>query len=167
MSLKTSLWNGARAGSLDQYLNEISTYPLIDASEEARLAKGVRAGDPEALDKLVRSNLRFVVSVAKRYQNLGVPLADLINEGNVGLIRAARRFDVLLRGVSSPPAAIRPRSLNLHPAALLTPGVPADRTPEIRSVRDVGFPGRVDARQSRVEGGRPGKVVTPAQRRRR
>ena len=79
--------------TLDRYLHEISAFPLIDRGEEARLAKGIRAGDPEALDRLVRSNLRFVVSVAKRYQNQGVPLGDLINEGNVGLIRAAHRFD--------------------------------------------------------------------------
>lgn len=80
-------------GSLDQYLKEISQYPLIDREEEARLARGIRAGDPEALEKLVRSNLRFVVSVAKKYQNQGVLLSDLINEGNLGLIRAAHRFD--------------------------------------------------------------------------
>lgn len=80
-------------GSLDQYLKEISQYPLIDRAEEARLARGIRAGEEEALDKLVRSNLRFVVSVAKKYQNQGVPLSDLINEGNLGLIRAAHKFD--------------------------------------------------------------------------
>jgi len=80
-------------GSLDQYLKEISQYPLIDREEEARLAKGIRNGDSECLDKLVRSNLRFVVSVAKKYQNQGVHLSDLINEGNLGLIRAAHKFD--------------------------------------------------------------------------
>ncbi len=80
-------------GSLDQYLKEISQYPLIDRDEEARLAQGIRAGDAESLDKLVRSNLRFVVSVAKKYQNQGVLLPDLINEGNVGLILAAHKFD--------------------------------------------------------------------------
>ncbi|HZD05955.1 MAG TPA: sigma-70 family RNA polymerase sigma factor, partial [Longimicrobiales bacterium] len=82
-----------RQGSLDQYLKEISAYPLIDREEEARLARLIRKGDEEALDKLVRSNLRFVVSVAKKYQNQGVPLSDLINEGNLGLIRAAHKFD--------------------------------------------------------------------------
>jgi len=82
-----------KQGSLDQYLKEISRYPLIDREEEARLARGIRAGDPEALGKLVRSNLRFVVSVSKKYQNQGVPLSDLINEGNLGLIRAAHKFD--------------------------------------------------------------------------
>jgi RNA polymerase primary sigma factor len=82
-----------REGSLDQYLKEISQYPLIDRSEEVRLAKAIRRGEEEALNKLVRSNLRFVVSVAKKYQNQGVPLSDLINEGNLGLIRAAHKFD--------------------------------------------------------------------------
>jgi len=80
-------------GSLDQYLREISAYPLLDREEEAELARRIREGNEEALDKLVRSNLRFVVSVAKKYQNQGVALGDLINEGNLGLIRAARKFD--------------------------------------------------------------------------
>jgi RNA polymerase primary sigma factor len=82
-----------REGSLDQYLKEISAYPLIDREEEVRLAMEIRNGGEGALDKLVRSNLRFVVSVAKKYQNQGVPLPDLINEGNLGLIRAAHKFD--------------------------------------------------------------------------
>src|SRR5712691_10955829 len=80
-------------GSLDQYLRDISAYPLITREEEVRLAQRIRVNDQEALDKLVRSNLRFVVSVAKKYQNQGVSLADLINEGNLGLIRAAHKFD--------------------------------------------------------------------------
>ena len=80
-------------GSLDQYLRDISAYPLISREEEAELARRIRQGDQEALDKLVRSNLRFVVSVAKKYQNQGVSLSDLINEGNLGLIRAAHKFD--------------------------------------------------------------------------
>jgi len=80
-------------GSLDQYLREISKYPLINQEEEVRLAQRIHNGDEEALDKLVRSNLRFVVSVAKKYQNQGVSLSDLINEGNLGLIRAAHKFD--------------------------------------------------------------------------
>jgi RNA polymerase primary sigma factor len=79
--------------SLDQYLREISAYPLIDREQEAELARRIRQGDRFALDGLVRSNLRFVVSVAKRYQNQGVSLADLINEGNIGLMRAAQKFD--------------------------------------------------------------------------
>ncbi|HNV77760.1 MAG TPA: sigma-70 family RNA polymerase sigma factor, partial [Gemmatimonadaceae bacterium] len=80
-------------GSLDQYLRDISAYPLITREEEVLLAQRIRVGDQEALDKLVRSNLRFVVSVAKKYQNQGVSLSDLINEGNLGLIRAAHKFD--------------------------------------------------------------------------
>jgi len=80
-------------GSLDQYLKDISAYPLISREEEAALARRIREDDQEALDKLVRSNLRFVVSVAKKYQNQGVSLSDLINEGNLGLIRAAHKFD--------------------------------------------------------------------------
>src|SRR5512138_3463100 len=80
-------------GSLDQYLRDISVYPLITREEEVTLAQRIRNNDQEALDKLVRSNLRFVVSVAKKYQNQGVSLSDLINEGNLGLIRAAHKFD--------------------------------------------------------------------------
>ncbi len=80
-------------GSLDQYLREISQYPLINREMEVELAQKIRTGCEEALDKLVRSNLRFVVSVAKKYQNQGVSLSDLINEGNLGLIRAAHKFD--------------------------------------------------------------------------
>src|SRR5690606_3794570 len=79
--------------SLDQYLREISAYPLIDRGQEAELARQIRRGEMGALDALVRSNLRFVVSVAKRYQNQGVSLAGLINEGNIGLMRAAQKFD--------------------------------------------------------------------------
>ena len=80
-------------GSLDQYLRDISIYPLITREQEVELAQRIRADDQEALDNLVRSNLRFVVSVAKKYQNQGVSLSDLINEGNLGLIRAAHKFD--------------------------------------------------------------------------
>ena len=80
-------------GSLDQYLRDISIYPLITRDDEVRLAQRIRVGEQEALDTLVRSNLRFVVSVAKKYQNQGVSLSDLINEGNLGLIRAAHKFD--------------------------------------------------------------------------
>jgi RNA polymerase primary sigma factor len=80
-------------GSLDQYLREISQYPLITREEEVELATRIKEGCEESLDKLVRSNLRFVVSVAKKYQNQGVSLSDLINEGNLGLIRAAHKFD--------------------------------------------------------------------------
>jgi RNA polymerase primary sigma factor len=85
--------NGSDEGSLDVYLHDIARYPLITQADEVRLAQRIRQGDEEALDTLVRSNLRFVVSVAKKYQNQGVSLADLINEGNLGLIRAAHKFD--------------------------------------------------------------------------
>jgi RNA polymerase primary sigma factor len=93
MELSKSKKNGFDEGSLDLYLKEISRYPLITREEEARLARRIRDGEREALDKLCRSNLRFVVSVAKKYQNQGVALSDLINEGNLGLIRAAHKFD--------------------------------------------------------------------------
>lgn len=85
--------SGSDEGSLDVYLREISRYPLITQADEVALAQRIHAGDHEAVDILVRSNLRFVVSVAKKYQNQGVSLADLINEGNLGLIRAAHKFD--------------------------------------------------------------------------
>ena len=84
---------GKEEGSLDQYLREISKYPLLRREDEVTLAQDIHTGCEESLDKLVRSNLRFVVSVAKKYQNQGVSLSDLINEGNLGLIRAAHKFD--------------------------------------------------------------------------
>src|SRR5213079_2962100 len=93
MQLNTAKRASFDEGSLDQYLREISQYPLITREEEVTLAQRIKRGDEEALDKLVRSNLRFVVSVAKKYQNQGVSLSDLINEGNLGLIRAAHKFD--------------------------------------------------------------------------
>jgi len=79
--------------SLDLYLREIGETALINAEEEVRLARRIKQGDKSALDKLTKANLRFVVSVAKQYQNQGLSLADLINEGNIGLIKAAKRFD--------------------------------------------------------------------------
>jgi RNA polymerase primary sigma factor len=79
--------------SLDKYLQEIGRVELISPEEEVVLARKIRSGDSEALKKLVKANLRFVVSVAKQYQNQGISLPDLINEGNLGLIKAAQRFD--------------------------------------------------------------------------
>lgn len=79
--------------SLEKYLQEIGKVELINPEEEVRLAVRIKQGDERALERLTKANLRFVVSVAKQYQNQGLTLADLINEGNVGLIKAARRFD--------------------------------------------------------------------------
>ena len=79
--------------SLDKYLHEIGKVDLISAEEEVILAQRIREGDQVALEKLTKTNLRFVVSVAKQYQNQGLTLGDLINEGNLGLIKAAKRFD--------------------------------------------------------------------------
>ena len=79
--------------SLEKYLQEISREPLLSAEEEVELSKKIHEGDRKALDRLVRANLRFVVTVAKQYQDQGLPMPDLINEGNVGLIKAAEKFD--------------------------------------------------------------------------
>jgi RNA polymerase primary sigma factor len=87
-----SITNRANA-SLDKYLQDISKEELITAEEEVKLAQKIRTGDRIALEKLTKANLRFVVSVAKQYQNQGLSLPDLINEGNLGLIKAAKRFD--------------------------------------------------------------------------
>lgn len=81
------------SASLDKYLQEIGKEDLITVEEEVELAQRIRKGDQEALDKLTKANLRFVVSVAKQYQNQGLSLPDLINEGNLGLIKAAEKFD--------------------------------------------------------------------------
>ena len=78
---------------LDQYLYEVSTFPLLKGTQEFDLARLIRAGDQDALQELVQRNLRFVISVAKKYQNRGMALIDLIGEGNVGLLTAARKFD--------------------------------------------------------------------------
>lgn len=88
--------------SLDKYLQEIGKVPLLSVDEEAELARRIRQGDEEALEKLVKANLRFVVSVAKQYQNQGLPLTDLISEGNLGLIKL-------------PSALMRPAALSLSP----------------------------------------------------
>lgn len=79
--------------SLDLYLKEIGETPLLNSKQEVSLARRIREGDQSALENLTKANLRFVVSVAKQYQNQGLSLADLINEGNIGLIKAAKRFD--------------------------------------------------------------------------
>jgi len=79
--------------SIDKYLHEISKYELLTVDQEVEYARRIKQGDNEALDKMVKGNLRFVVSVAKQYQNQGLTLPDLINEGNLGLIKAAKRFD--------------------------------------------------------------------------
>src|SRR5829696_9576805 len=79
--------------SLDQYLKEVSTHRLLTPEQEIELGRRSQTGDERAIQELVRANLRFVISVAKKYQNRGVSLADLIQEGNVGLVTAARKFD--------------------------------------------------------------------------
>ena len=81
------------SASLDKYLQEIGRKDLITVDEEVELAQRIKQGDQAALDKLVSANLRFVVSVAKQYQNQGLSLPDLIDEGNLGLIKAAQKFD--------------------------------------------------------------------------
>ena len=80
-------------GTLDKYLSDIAKESLLTTEEEVELAQRIKAGDRAALDRLVKANLRFVVSVAKQYQNQGLSLQDLINEGNLGLVKAAQRFD--------------------------------------------------------------------------
>src|SRR5687768_2315184 len=79
--------------SLEKYLREINKIQLLTPDEEVQLAVLIRLGNQTALDKLIKANLRFVVSVAKQFQNQGLPLSDLINEGNYGLIKAAKMFD--------------------------------------------------------------------------
>lgn len=92
LKIQKSITNRESA-SLDKYLQEIGREELISVAEEVELAQRIKKGDQKALDKLTRANLRFVVSVAKQYQNQGLSLPDLINEGNLGLIRAAQKFD--------------------------------------------------------------------------
>jgi len=92
LKISKSITNRETA-SLDKYLQEVGKYGMVSAEEEVALAVRIRNGDQAALEKLTTANLRFVVSVAKQYQNRGLTLADLINEGNLGLIKAAKRFD--------------------------------------------------------------------------
>jgi len=92
IKISSSITNRDSA-SLERYLSDISKAPLITADEEVELARRIKAGDREALEKLTTANLRFVVSIAKKYQNQGIGLPDLITEGNIGLLRAAERFD--------------------------------------------------------------------------
>jgi len=92
LKISKSITNRETA-SLNKYLQEIGAEELITPEEEVRLAQQIKAGDQKALEKLAKANLRFVVSVAKQYQNQGLSLPDLINEGNLGLIKAAQRFD--------------------------------------------------------------------------
>jgi RNA polymerase primary sigma factor len=84
---------GEERNALDQYLREVSRHELLTGDQEIQLGKLAQAGDEDAVARLVRANLRFVISVAKKYQNRGVSLIDLIQEGNVGLVTAARKFD--------------------------------------------------------------------------
>lgn len=92
LKITRSITNRATA-SLDKYLQDIAHEELLSADEEVELAQKIRKGDKKALERLCKANLRFVVSVAKQYQNQGLSLPDLINEGNVGLIKAAEKFD--------------------------------------------------------------------------
>ena len=91
LKISKSITNRESA-SLEKYLADIGKEPMINAEEEVRLARCIKQGDENALDKLTRANLRFVVSVAKQYQSQGLSLPDLINEGNLGLIKAAKRL---------------------------------------------------------------------------
>ena len=93
LKITQSITNRRESHTLEKYFTEVSGVPMITPEEEVRLAKEIKKGNQDALDKLVRANLRFVVSVAKQYQNRSLPLNDLINEGNLGLIKAAKKFD--------------------------------------------------------------------------
>lgn len=93
LKIEKRITNRNESDALDRYLRDIAKYPILSSEEEVILARRIKAGDPAALEQLVNSNLRFVVSVAKQYLNQGINLEDLINEGNLGLIKAAGRFD--------------------------------------------------------------------------
>src|SRR6201747_2636578 len=92
LKISESITNRESA-SLNQYLSDIARIPMVTPQEEVILTQKIREGDQAALERLVNANLRFVVSVSKQYQNQGLTLGDLINEGNLGLIKAAKRFD--------------------------------------------------------------------------
>ena len=93
LKITQSITNRRESHTLEKYFTEVSNVSMITPDEEVNLAQRIREGDQLALEKLVKSNLRFVVSVAKQYQNRSLPLNDLINEGNLGLIKAAKKFD--------------------------------------------------------------------------
>lgn len=93
LKITQSITNRRESHTLEKYFTEVSGVPMITPDEEVTLAQRIKQGDDLALEKLVKSNLRFVVSVAKQYQNRSLPLNDLINEGNLGLIKAAKKFD--------------------------------------------------------------------------
>ncbi len=93
MAKAAKQYTNRESQSLDKYLQEIGKVELLSQEEEIDLARKIKKGDQKALEKLTKANLRFVVSVAKQYQNQGLSLGDLINEGNLGLIKAAKRFD--------------------------------------------------------------------------
>lgn len=115
----------------------MSKYPLITAEEEIALAQRIKQGDETALDKLVKSNLRFVVSVARQYQNYGLPLLDMINEGNMGLMRAARKFDET-RGykfISYAVWWIRQAIIQAIANQSRTVRVPVNRSEELRRIK--------------------------------
>ena len=93
LKITQSITNRRESHTLEKYFTEVSGVPMITPEEEVKLAKQIKKGSQRALDRLVKANLRFVVSVAKQYQNRSLPLNDLINEGNLGLIKAAKKFD--------------------------------------------------------------------------
>ena len=93
LKITQSITNRRESHTLEKYFTEVSGVPMISPEEEVKLAKQIKKGSQRALDRLVKANLRFVVSVAKQYQNRSLPLNDLINEGNLGLIKAAKKFD--------------------------------------------------------------------------
>jgi len=93
LTISQSITNRKESHTIEKYFNDLSKEERVTAEEEADLARRIRTGDNVALEKLVKANLRFVISVAKQYQNRNIPLNDLINEGNIGLIKAAQKFD--------------------------------------------------------------------------